>query len=122
MLKSPMRSIRRQPHSNRCGPMIRDLAGIPASFQETATDVLVIGAGIAGLLVATRLARAGRRVLVAESGGLKQIDETHPLNEVEQLGDIYSGVDHGRFRCLGGTSTRWGGAMLPFHPADLAPR
>lgn len=101
--------------------MIRDLAGVPASVQETATDVLVIGAGIAGLLVATRLARAGRRVLVAESGGLKQIDETHPLNEVEQLGDIYSGAEHGRFRCLGGTSTRWGGAMLPFQPADLAP-
>jgi choline dehydrogenase-like flavoprotein len=100
--------------------MIRDLAAVPASFKETAADVLVIGAGIAGLLVATRLAR-GRRVLVAESGGLKQIDETHPLNEVVQLGDIYTGAEHGRFRCLGGTSTRWGGAMLPFQPADLAP-
>jgi choline dehydrogenase-like flavoprotein len=99
--------------------MIRDLAAVPNSVLETATDVLVIGAGIAGLLVATRLARAGRRVLVVESGGLKQVDETHPLNEVEQLGDIYSGAAHGRFRCLGGTSTRWGGAMLPFQPSDL---
>jgi choline dehydrogenase-like flavoprotein len=101
--------------------MIRNLAEVPSSIQEIATDVLVIGAGIAGLLVATRLARAGRRVLVAESGGLTQLDETHPLNEVEQLGDIYSGAEHGRFRCLGGTSTRWGGAMLPFQPADLTP-
>jgi choline dehydrogenase-like flavoprotein len=102
--------------------MIRDLIRAPASVQEASADVLVIGAGIAGLLVATRLARAGRRVLVAESGGLTQIDETHPLNEVEQLGDIYSGAEHGRFRCLGGTSTRWGGAMLPFQPADLERR
>ena len=101
--------------------MIRDLSGFPVSIQEIATDVLVIGAGIAGLLVATRLARAGRRVVVAESGGHTQIGETHPLNEVEQVGEIYSGAEHGRFRCLGGTSTRWGGAMLPFQPADLAP-
>ena len=30
--------------------MIRDLAAFPNSVLETATDVLVIGAGIAGLL------------------------------------------------------------------------
>ncbi|MDQ6703635.1 MAG: FAD-binding protein [Pseudomonadota bacterium] len=101
--------------------MIRDLAEVPASAEDIAADVLVIGAGIAGLLIATRLARAGRRVFVAESGGLTQFDDIHPLNEVEQLGDIYAAAVHGRFRCLGGTSTRWGGAMLPFQPADLAP-
>ena len=101
--------------------MIRDLSGITAQRQEVVADILVIGGGIAGLLVATRLARAGRRVLVAESGGLTQIGETHPLNEVEQLGDTYLGAVAGRFRCLGGTSTRWGGAMLPFLPVDMAP-
>jgi choline dehydrogenase-like flavoprotein len=60
-------------------------------------------------------------VIVAESGGLTQIGETHPLNEVEQRGDNYLGAVEGRFRCLGGTSTRWGGAMLPFLPVDMAP-
>jgi choline dehydrogenase-like flavoprotein len=70
-------------------------------------------------MVATRLARADIRVLVAESGGLTQNGDRHPLNIAEQLGDIYSGAEHGRFRCLGGTSTRWGGAMLPFQKADL---
>ena len=100
--------------------MIRDLVLNQTPDQQGNADVLVIGGGIAGLLVATRLARAGRKVIVAESGGLAQIGETHPLNEVEQLGDIYSGAEHGRFRCLGGTSTRWGGAMLPFQPIDLA--
>jgi choline dehydrogenase-like flavoprotein len=99
--------------------MIRDLAGFPGSVQELTADVLVIGGGIAGLLAATRLSRAGRRVVVAESGGLTQLNETHPLNEVEQLGDVYRGAENGRFRCLGGTSTRWGGAMLPFQPSDL---
>lgn len=99
--------------------MIRDLAGLPGLVQELSSDVLVIGGGIAGLLAATRLSRAGRRVVVVESGGLRQLNETHPLNRVEQLGDVYAGAESGRFRCLGGTSTRWGGAMLPFQAADL---
>ena len=99
--------------------MIRDLAEFPGSIQELTADVLVVGGGIAGLLAATRLSRAGRQVVVAESGGLTQLKETHPLNEVEQLGDVYAGAENGRFRCLGGTSTRWGGAMLPFQPTDL---
>jgi choline dehydrogenase-like flavoprotein len=99
--------------------MIRDLAEFPGTVQELTAEVLVIGGGIAGLLAATRLSRAGRRVVVAESGGLTQLRETHPLNEVEQLGDVYAGAENGRFRCLGGTSTRWGGAMLPFQPTDL---
>jgi choline dehydrogenase-like flavoprotein len=100
--------------------VIRDLAQVGDNAKNTCfIDVLVIGAGIAGLIVATRLARADIRVLVAESGGLTQKGDRHPLNIVEQLGDIYAGAEHGRFRCLGGTSTRWGGAMLPFQKADL---
>jgi len=102
--------------------MIRDLADAVGRAPDLNADVLVIGAGIAGLLVATRLARAGKRVVVVESGALTQPQETHPLNEVEQLGDPYDGAENGRFRCLGGTSTRWGGAMLPFLPADFTLR
>ena len=41
--------------------MIRDLAESPGPVQELFADVLVIGAGIAGLLTAVRLARAGRK-------------------------------------------------------------
>jgi len=100
--------------------VIRDLGAGAETDIALDADVLVIGAGIAGLIAATRLARAGRRVVVVESGGRVQADETHPLNAVEQLGDLYAGAEHGRFRCLGGTSTRWGGAMLPFQPADVA--
>jgi choline dehydrogenase-like flavoprotein len=83
-------------------------------------DVLVIGAGIAGLLLATRLASAGKRVVVLESGGERQEGEIHPLNQVVHLRSIYSGAANGRFRCLGGPSTRWGGAMIPFLATDLA--
>lgn len=81
-------------------------------------DVVVVGGGIAGLIAATRVARSGKRVLVVESGGRRQDADTHPLNAVEQVGVPYAGAEAGRFRALGGTSTRWGGALIPFAAAD----
>ena len=98
--------------------MIRDLNGAH-NLDVMQADVHVIGAGIAGLLLASRVAKAGKKVIVTESGGEQQAAETHPLNEVVHLRSPYGGAVHGRFRCLGGTSTRWGGAMIPFQAADL---
>lgn len=97
--------------------MIRDLH-TSAAVGLVQADVVVVGAGVAGLIVASRLARRGLRVVVLESGALRQQDETHPLNATEQVGQYYKGADVGRFRCLGGTSTRWGGALVPFREED----
>src|SRR5258708_4520149 len=98
--------------------MLNDLSKATPNSPLNA-DVLVVGAGVAGLLLSTRLAARGLRVVVLESGALTQEGETHPLNQVVQLGSFYSGAEHGRFRCLGGTSSRWGGAMLPYLAADM---
>lgn len=102
--------------------MIVDLATQSEVHRSVETDVLIVGAGIAGLILANRLRHEKKRVTVLESGGLEQVDESHPLNRVVQLGDAYSGATHGRFRCLGGTSTRWGGALIPFLDNDLSAR
>lgn len=88
------------------------------SRHEVQSDVLVIGAGTVGLVAASRLTERGYRVVVVESGGMRQDGETHELNEVVQTGSPYQGAAHGRFRCLGGTSSRWGGALIPFAAAD----
>jgi len=90
--------------------------------QSRETDVLILGAGIAGLVLASRLRSKDIRVTVLESGGREQAADIHPLNRAVQLGDAYSGAARGRFRCLGGTSTRWGGALIPFVESDLAAR
>lgn len=97
--------------------MIRDLSAAGACAEQA--DVVVIGAGTVGLVVATRLARRGLRVICLESGGRQQTADEHPLNAVLHRRAIYAGAAHGRFRCLGGTSTRWGGALIPFLGADL---
>jgi choline dehydrogenase-like flavoprotein len=101
--------------------MIRDLTTDPPS-HDLNCDVAIIGAGVAGLVLADRLRRGGKRVVILESGGREQTDDVHPLNTVEQLGARYRGASEGRFRCLGGTSTRWGGALIPFLAEDLNER
>jgi choline dehydrogenase-like flavoprotein len=90
--------------------------------RSVSTQVLVIGGGIAGLLLAVKLREHGVQVVVLESGGLEQKEGTHPLNRVVLLGDQYQGAAHGRFRCLGGTSSRWGGALIPLLPEDFIAR
>jgi choline dehydrogenase-like flavoprotein len=102
--------------------MISDLALQNERYQVVDTDFLLIGAGIAGLTIAARLRKYGKRVTVLESGGRRQDSEEHPLNRVIQLGDDYGGAARGRYRCLGGTSTRWGGALLPFAATDMRER
>jgi choline dehydrogenase-like flavoprotein len=102
--------------------VITDLATQPTAHRTAETEVLIIGAGIAGLVLAANLRRKNVRVIVMESGGLEQSVELHPLNRTVQLGENYNGADRGRFRCLGGTSTRWGGALLPFQQSDLSAR
>lgn len=102
--------------------MIADLATQADAHRSRETDVLIVGAGIAGLVLAARLRSSNVRVVILESGGREQKADTHPLNRTVQLGDAYSGALHGRFRCLGGTSTRWGGALIPFVEHDYIPR
>ena len=100
--------------------MLADLRGKGEVSLEA--DVAVIGGGTIGLPFAARLADlSGKRVVVLESGGAQgQAGETHPLNEVVQAGTPYGGASSGRFRGLGGTSSRWGGALIPFQQADMA--
>jgi choline dehydrogenase-like flavoprotein len=82
--------------------MIADLQAVSGTAGPTPCQVTIIGAGTAGCLIASELSRAGISVLVLESGGATQEDDTHPLNRVVQSGEIYRGAERGRFRCLGG--------------------
>jgi choline dehydrogenase-like flavoprotein len=98
--------------------MIRDLSG--AGSVSRKADIVIVGAGTVGLIASVLLARSGRySVICLESGGMHQSADVHPLNKVVHAESVYAGAMHGRFRCIGGTSTRWGGALIPFMDGDL---
>ena len=85
-------------------------------------DITIIGAGAAGILLALKLASAGKTVCVIESGGMEYNASKQGLNKLQQTGKFLSNVMEGRRRIVGGTTTAWGGQSLPFSNFDFARR
>jgi choline dehydrogenase-like flavoprotein len=90
---------------------------------DLSASVCIVGAGIAGLIAATRLAQdKKRRVIVVESGLRKPEPSLSVLNEIDNPSDNYRGAMTARSRGLGGTSLLWGGKLLPLSRHDTLPR
>lgn len=98
------------------------LSQIDGASKSINGELCVIGAGIAGLLIANRIANAGRKVIVLESGKDQYDPDIHELNAVEDVDARYSRELDGRFRGLGGSSSRWGGRLIPISAHDTADR
>ncbi len=90
-----------------------DLATAEAPTEAVRSQVCVGGAGIAGLVLARRLALAGIDVVLLEAGGHSIEDGGQRLfAEAALKGQPHVGTTEGRFRVFGGTSLRWGGQVL----------
>ncbi len=87
-----------------------------------AADVCIVGAGAAGITLATELAGTDIAVILLESGGLEREEETHRLNEGENDGLPYARLEASRSRFFGGSTNCWGGWSRPLDARDFATR
>jgi choline dehydrogenase-like flavoprotein len=88
--------------------MITDARQVPDGEIVT-TEVCVIGAGPAGILLARELAGQDFRVCLLESGGLQPEPDIQAMtaSAEEAIGDFYPNFRYLRQRQFGGTSHMW---------------
>lgn len=95
---------------------------------EVDTDLCIVGAGPAGLSVASEFIGSELDVTVLESGAHQREPDLQTLNEGAVLGGPYDGLQATRHRQVGGTTNIWntqvngrtGGKFVPLDPHDLA--
>ncbi|MEZ5372750.1 MAG: GMC family oxidoreductase [Microthrixaceae bacterium] len=102
------------------------------SLEDGATisgDVVVVGAGPAGLAVAWSLAEQGTKVIVLEGGGLQPDAESSALHEGEIVGGVLPTTAGDRTSLteitaagFGGTTQLWAGHIQPLAERDLEPQ
>jgi choline dehydrogenase-like flavoprotein len=93
-----------------------------SSDTSPQADICIIGGGIAGLVLANALRGSGLKVSLLEAGGLALEPRSQDLYAADMIGQPHSGTTDGRFRVLGGSSTRWGGQILPLADQDFSQR
>lgn len=90
--------------------------------MATRPTVCVVGAGAAGLTVAHELAKRGWPVTLVEGGERTPAATLDDSYRVAVTGTPHRGVHEGRFRALGGSTTRWGGQLWPWERHEFEPR
>ena len=90
---------------------------------DLACDVCVIGSGAAGIALSLELIRGGIDAICVSGGESKAQEQDQQLYQ----GVISSEISHEpletyRIRALGGSTTAWGGRLVPFDPIDFERR
>ncbi|MEA2736618.1 MAG: hypothetical protein QOE14_3069, partial [Humisphaera sp.] len=102
--------------------MIQDLEQLDAAAAPIECDICVIGTGAAGLAIANELLDTNLRLVFLEGGGADHEPASQDLYQSLVTGHPFAGHMTGRFRVLGGSTTRWGGQALRLTPIDFQPR
>ena len=82
-------------------------------------DVTIVGAGAAGITLALKLSKYGKKVALVEAGGLEYSEESQQLYRAKTVGDQYFELDVARLRYFGGTTNHWNGWCRTFEREDF---
>lgn len=94
-----------------------------ADLPALRCDVIIVGAGAAGITLALELARAKLDVVLVEAGGDRFDLASQDFYRAESVApESHGPVDMFRRRVLGGSTSVWGGRCIPFDPIDFEDR
>ncbi len=93
-----------------------------ADGETIEADICIIGAGPAGLAIATAFEGDSTRIALLESGDIGYDEDTQALAAGEVVGIPYPDLDVARLRMLGGSSNHWGGNIRPMDALDFEVR
>lgn len=98
-------------------------AGTAALPETIDADIVIVGAGAAGITLALALAETSLEVLVVEAGGERFDPVQQELYRAATVSpESHGQVDMFRRRVLGGSTSIWGGRCIPFDPIDFEDR
>ena len=98
---------------------LMDLANCDQKMLTRKCEICIIGAGAAGIYLAVELANRGLDVILIEAGDKTCTDTSTIGFDAQFDADIYLGATLGRYFGLGGSTSRWGGALVPHTIHDL---
>jgi choline dehydrogenase-like flavoprotein len=98
-----------------------DINALPAGTTVTA-DICIVGAGAAGIAIASELDGSPQTVSLIESGDFGPDEDTQSLYDVEIAGHPTREKFMSRARYFGGTCNLWAGRTMRLNPMDLARR
>jgi choline dehydrogenase-like flavoprotein len=101
--------------------MIVDLRELPGDSVFDA-DLVIVGAGAAGITLAMQFANSATKVLLLEGGGMDFEPGSQALYEAENVGLARHPTIRSRLRMFGGTTNHWGGRCAPLDPLDFKQR
>ena len=85
-------------------------------------DICIMGAGVAGIVLASELADSGKKVIVLESGSEHYEVQSQELYKAESIPTYFPNPHHSRLRFLGGSSNHWQNSIERLSPIDFAER
>jgi choline dehydrogenase-like flavoprotein len=105
--------------------MLIDAKELPAE-KTLLADVVIVGAGAAGIVLAHELTSRNQSVLLLESGGFRFDEPTQKLYDGPAVGTVLTPEAHylasTRLRYYGGSTNHWSGWCRPLDPIDFEQR
>ena len=99
--------------------MLIDLQLVSKNTNYAEYDFLIIGAGVAGTVLAKSLVNSGKKIALIEGGGSELTELSQNSYKGFVTGDPYYDLDVTRLRFFGGSSNHWAGMSRSFEKIDF---